>query len=136
MIIDHIGIIVRDLDSAVELWEKIFGVKAVKIQEMPEVGLRIAHIEARNLSVELIQYATDDESFGRRVMGSSPGLNHISILVDNVDEAVRRCKESGARVQDGFPREGSKGRIAFFEPETTGGVLLEVCENKNAAGQD
>jgi len=42
--------------------------------------------------------------------------------------ALEAWSARGARVMDGFPRPGSHGRVAFFEPESTGGLLLEICE--------
>jgi len=129
MIVDHIGIIVQELDHTLALWEKLFGLKPTIVRDMPEAGLRIAHIETQNVEIELLQY-TGEESFGRQVMGSSPGVNHLSIRVDRVDDSVQEFKEKGVFAQEGFPRQGSHGRITFFDPETTDGILMEICEKK------
>ena len=130
MIIDHIGIIVRDLDHTLALWEKLFALKPTIIHDMPEVGLRIAHLKARNVEIELLQYTSAGEGFGRKVMGSSPGVNHLSVRVERVDDSVQDYERHGVTAQEGFPRQGSHGRIAFFEPETTDGILIEICEEK------
>lgn len=130
MIVDHIGIIVRDLDHTLALWEKLFALKPTAIRDMPEAGLRIAHLEARNVEIELLQYTTEEESLGRKAMGASPGVNHLSIRVDRVDDSVQAYRRKGVIVQEGFPRQGSHGRIAFFEPETTDGILMEICEKQ------
>jgi methylmalonyl-CoA/ethylmalonyl-CoA epimerase len=133
MIVDHIGIIVRDLDHTLALWEKLFALKPTIIHDMPEVGLRIAHLRAQNVEIELLQYTTE-ESFGREVMGSNPGVNHLSIRVDGVDDSVQDYESKGVMVKEGFPRQGSHGRIAFFEPETTDGILIEICEQEKKEG--
>jgi methylmalonyl-CoA/ethylmalonyl-CoA epimerase len=130
MIVDHIGIIVRDLDYTLTLWEKLFALKPTIIRDMPEVGLRIAHLKTQNVDIELLQYTTEEENFSRKVMGSWPGLNHLSFRVDRVDDSVRSFGKQGVKVEEGFPRKGSHGRIAFFEPETTDGILLEITETK------
>jgi methylmalonyl-CoA/ethylmalonyl-CoA epimerase len=130
MIVDHIGMIVRDLDHTLALWEKLFAVKPTIIHDMPEVGLRIAHLKAQNVEIELLQYTTEEESFGRKAMGSSPGVNHLSIRVDHVDDSVQQYERKGVMAKEGFPRQGSHGRIAFFEPETMDGILIEICEQK------
>ena len=128
--IDHIGIIVDNLDKAVEMLQDFFQMKPTKVTELTDVGLKIAHLEARNIELELIQYTGDGDSFGRRVMGNRRGVNHLSIRVGDTDTAVKTFREKGLKVMEGFPRIGSHGRVAFFEPETTHEVLLEICESK------
>ena len=126
-IVDHIGIIVEDLERSLTLFERLFDLRPTVIQEMEEVGLRIAELKAANIAIELIQYMGDGESFGRKVMGPRPGANHFSFRVEDVDAAVNRFKNSGVTPLEGFPRKGSHGRVAFFEPETTEKILMEVC---------
>jgi methylmalonyl-CoA epimerase len=126
--IDHIGIIVDDLDQSVSLFERLFGVQPDSLREMPEVGLRIAHIKAKNVDIELIQYLSQEEGVAREAMGSRPGMNHISLRVDDVETWSRDLQDQGARLVNGFPRQGSHGRVAFFEPESTQGILFEICE--------
>jgi len=126
--VEHIGIIVDDLDGSLRLFEDLFGLRAARVQEMDEVGLRVARLDADNVHIELIQYTSTGESFGRRTMGSVPGYNHISVEVEDMSEALKEWSSKGVRVMEGFPRPGSHGRVAFFEPDSTGGLLLEACE--------
>jgi methylmalonyl-CoA/ethylmalonyl-CoA epimerase len=130
MIVDHIGIIVRDLDHTLALWEKLFALKPTIIHDMPEVGLRIAHLKTQNVEIELLQYTAEEETIGRKAMGSRTGLNHLSFRVNRVDDSIRCFEKQGVKVKEGFPIEGSHGRIAFFEPETTDGILIEICEQE------
>ena len=127
-IVEHIGIVVKDLDQSLGLFEKLTGARRGGVREMPEVGMRVASLEADNIRIELIQYTTGSDGFGKKVMGAAPGYNHISIQVVNMKAALEAWSARGARVMDGFPRPGSHGRVAFFEPESTGGLLLEICE--------
>jgi len=126
--IDHIGIIVEDLGKSVKLFERRLGLKLTGTKEMPEVGLKIAQIASANVKIELIQYIDDTNSFGKKVMGKQNGFNHISIEVENIHGMLKRLENKGLKVMAGFPRQGSQGKVAFFEPETTEGVLLELCE--------
>jgi methylmalonyl-CoA/ethylmalonyl-CoA epimerase len=126
--VEHIGIIVDDLDASLRLFEDLFGLRAGKVQEMDEVGLRVARLDAENIHIELIQYTSAAESLGRRTMGSVRGYNHISVEVKDMSSALKEWSSKGVRVMEGFPRPGSHGRVAFFDPETTDGLLLEVCE--------
>ncbi len=129
MIIDHIGIIVDDIDETLTRLKALFDLEVDEVKDMPEVGLRVAHIRAKNVQMELLQYSSDEPGFAQEVMGRESGINHISIRVDDIQAAVERMKRAGAKLKEGFPRRGSRGVIAFFEPESTGGILFEICEH-------
>ena len=130
--IDHIGIIVEDIEKSVKLFEQRFGLKLAGTKEMPDVGLRIAQIIAENVRIELIQYMGEDSNFGKEVMGTRGGLNHISIGVENIQGTLNSLQNKGLKIIEGFPRQGSHGMVAFFEPETTEGILLELCEGSGS----
>ena len=126
--IDHIGIIVADLEQAVERFEPLFGVPDV-MKELPDVGLRVAEFQAANVTIELLQY-TDrgDVALATRTMGDRLGLNHVSVRVADVDATVAALARKGFEPMDGFPRQGSHGRVAFFHPDVVTGLLMEVCQ--------
>jgi catechol 2,3-dioxygenase-like lactoylglutathione lyase family enzyme len=124
--VDHIGVIVGDLDSAVETFSRLLqGVAPIR-RDLPEAGLRIAEFHTENLNIELIAY-DGSADFARQVMGEEIGINHLSIQVEDVGEAIARLADAGLRVQPGFPRRGAHGTVAFFERDETTGLLFEVC---------
>jgi methylmalonyl-CoA/ethylmalonyl-CoA epimerase len=127
--VDHIGIIVDNLERSIALFNAIFGLHPSKIKELPQVGLRVAHMQAQNIEIELIQY-TKINSFGQKVMGEQKGVNHLSLRVENMQNGLKNCEEKGLKVMEGFPMKGSHGRVAFFDPDTTQGVLIEICESQ------
>lgn len=126
--VEHIGIVVENLERSLKLFEDLLGLEAAEIQEMDEVGLRVASLQAENIRIELLQYTSGGDDFGRRVMGSSAGYNHIAVQVEEMGPALEQWLSAGARIQEGFPRSGSHGEVAFFEPDSTEGLLLEICE--------
>ena len=127
--IDHIGIIVESLDRSVQLFEALFHLRPSKIKELPEAGLRVAHLQAQNIEIELIQYSGVD-TFGQKVMGRERGINHLSVRVKDIERALKDSAQKGLKVMEGFPREGSHGQVAFFDPDSTQGILLEMCESE------
>ena len=128
--VDHIGIIVHDLDEALRLFENLFDLKPARVLDMDEVGLRIATLKASNVDLELIQYMDQREGIARRTMGDRKGINHVSFRVKDVSASLEQFQQKGAEVIDGFPRQGSHGLVAFFRPESTAQILLEICERK------
>jgi methylmalonyl-CoA epimerase len=130
--IDHIGIIVADLEQAAARLRPLFGEHA-EIRELPDVGLRVAEFHAANVVIELLQYS-GNAAFARGVMGERLGLNHISARVDDVARSVAELTAAGFTPMQGFPRQGAHGRVAFFEPDRLTGLLFEVCQpNATAA---
>ena len=123
--IDHIGVIVADLDLAIKKLRSLFGDASIK--ELPDVGLRVAEFHTANVTIELLQYTAGAE-FARQVMGERLGLNHISARVDSVEDSISRLTADGFESKPGFPRRGAHGRVAFFEPDCVTGLLFEICQ--------
>jgi methylmalonyl-CoA/ethylmalonyl-CoA epimerase len=124
--IDHIGIIVGDLDAALERLKPLFGAPA-QVKEIADAGLRVAEFHAANITIELLQYKGDAQ-FARRVMGERLGLNHISARVDDVERSLAALVAAGLKPMEGFPCQGAHGRVAFFEPDPVSGLLFEICQ--------
>ncbi len=124
--IDHIGLMVADLDAAVERLRPVFG-GDVSYKDLPQYELRTAIFQTANLAVELLQY-TGEAAFARRVMGSRLGLNHVSAEVADAEASIAALEQRGFAVKDGFPTEGAHGTVAFFEPDNVTGLLFEICQ--------
>jgi methylmalonyl-CoA/ethylmalonyl-CoA epimerase len=124
--IDHIGILVADLDAALERLEPLFGAPA-EVKEIADAGLRVAEFHASNVTIELLQYNGEAE-FARRVMGERLGLNHVSARVENLEQSLAALTAAGFKPMEGFPRQGAHGRVAFFEPDPMSGLLFEICQ--------
>ena len=133
--VDHIGVIVPDLELAVARFSRLLEGLAPVRRDLPEVGLRIAEFQTENLNIELIAYDGPAE-FARQVMGDDIGINHLTIQVENVGDAVAKLADAGLRVQKGFPRRGAHGTVAFFQRDDATGLLFEVCAPDPAANDD
>ena len=125
--IDHIGIIVADLEAAIERLGPLFGGAPV-VKELTDVGLRVAEFHAANITVELLQYSGTNDAFARRVMGERLGLNHVSARVEDVERSLAELRAAGLEPMKGFPCQGAHGRVAFFEPDAVTGLLFEICQ--------
>ena len=129
--IDHIGLMVADLDAAVERLRPVFG-DDVSYKDLPQYEIRTAIFHTANLAIELLQY-TGEATFARGVMGDRLGLNHVSAEVADAEASIAALSERGFMVQDGFPADGAHGRVAFFEPDDVTGLLFEICQPYAAA---
>lgn len=120
--VDHIGIIVSDLEKSIGKMKVLLG--EPKVKELADAGLRVAEFHADNIIVELLQY-TGEAKFARETMGERIGLNHISIGVDDIEASL---KSLPFKPKPGFPCRGAHGKVAFFEPDATTGLLFEICQ--------
>lgn len=134
-VIDHIGIIVADLDLAATMIAELLPGAPMTRRDLPEVGLEVVEFAAANIIVELLHYCDGGSGFAAQVMGTRPGLNHLSAEVGDIGQAVADLTAAGFQVQDGFPRRGAHGRIAFFAPDPVTGLLFEICQPDAARGR-
>ena len=128
--VDHIGILVRNIDQSLEKYEKLFGAKVTHIEVKEELSLRMAFIPIAGVMVELLEPLVPGKGrLGELLEKRGEGLDHIAYRVDNLDEMLAEMKKGGVRLRDEKPRAGSRGsQIAFISPEETNSVLIELVE--------
>ncbi len=136
--VHHVGIAVRDLDEALRFWELALGMKARGTEDVPAEGVRVALLPAGEAGVELLEPLSPDSPVGRFLLSRGEGVHHLTLEVDDIEEALRRLRAAGVRFAGEAPREGAAGtRVAFLHPSSTGGVLVELVEDsRRAAGRE
>ena len=125
--IEHVGVVVRDVEASRRLWEDCFGIK-LESEEANAVR-KLALYPIGESMVELIAGTTPDSRHAKMVAEGRGGLNHICFEVENIDEALAELKAKGIPLIDQVPRIGHAGcRIAFIDPSATENCLIELAE--------
>ena len=125
--IEHVGVIVKDVEASRKLWEECFGIPRGSVEANP--NRRLALYPVGESMVELIAGTTPDSRHARMVAEGKGGLNHICFEVENIDEALAELKAKGIPLIDQVPRIGHAGcRIAFLDPSATENCLIELAE--------
>jgi len=125
--IEHVGVIVRDVEASRKLWEDCFGIP-LGGTEANSIR-KLALYPVGESMVELIAGTTPDSKHQRMVAEGKGGLNHICFEVEDIDQALAELKEKGIPLIDQVPRIGHAGcRIAFLEPSATESCLIELAE--------
>src|SRR6266571_5910209 len=129
--IDHVAIIVRNIEQALLFYRNTLGIMPSEIKEVPTEQVRIAFLPIGGpggSEIELIEPTTPDSSLAKFLEKRGEGLHHICLEVEDIDVALAEMQEKGAPVLDQQPRIAAEGCAIFLHPKGTHGVLLELLE--------
>jgi len=130
--LDHVGIVVNNLDESIPLYERILGVKPVAVQDVPTQNVKAAFFEVGNgVVVELIEPIVPDSGVARFLKKHGQGVHHICFEVDEVDKELKSLAEKGIEPVSRQGQNDVTGRIGFLHPRSTRGVLIELAQYKN-----
>jgi len=125
--VDHIGILVSNLDEAVKLYQDCFEVKVEKIETIAEQGVRAAVLAlADGARLELLE-PLPGSNMARVLEKRGEGLHHVTLEVDDIDQELGRLAEH-VELIDKKARRGLEGMVAFIHPKSLKGVLFELCQ--------
>ena len=127
--IAHIGVAVQDMESATELFQKLFGKAPDHKENIPDQKVSTVMFHIGETAVELTA-ATDTESpIARFIEKRGEGVHHISFVVDDIEAELKRLQQLGFQLIDEQPRQGAENyRVAFLHPKSTNGVLIEISQ--------
>ncbi len=127
--INHIAIIVPDLDASLSFWRDTLGLSLTHVEEVKSQESIVAFMPTGDSEVELVKPTTETSGAAKFLAKRGPGLHHIALEVDNLDEILAQLKETGVRLINETPVTAAGGnRAAFIHPESADGVLVELYE--------
>ena len=127
--IDHVGVAVQDIESALALYRDALGMPLVHRETVTEQGVDAALLDVGDGHIELLQPLGEETAVGKFLARRGPGLHHVAYRVADIDATLDALAEAGLRLIDERPRVGIRSsRVAFVHPASTGGVLTEIVE--------
>ena len=127
--IEHVGIVVRNVEASRKLWEDCFGIPLGSVEQIAERPVKLALYPVGESMVELISGTTPDSKHAKMIAEGKGGLNHICFEVEDIDEALAELQAKGIPLLDQVPRIGHAGcRIAFIDPSATENCLIELAQ--------
>lgn len=131
--IDHVAIIVRDIEQALVFYRDTLGIPPGEITDVPTEEVRIAFLPMGGpggSEIELVQPTSPTSSLARYLEKRGEGLHHICLEVDDIDAALSDMQMKGAPALDSVPRVAAEGRAIFIHPQAANGVLVELLERE------
>ncbi|HEY8414464.1 MAG TPA: VOC family protein [Thermaerobacter sp.] len=126
--LDHVAIIVRDLDEALASYERLLGLRADRIEDYGPGALRIAFIPVGETQIELIQPLREDHPNSHWLREHGEGIQHLAFRVDDLEEAIAFVRQRGGRLATPEPLPGAGNtRIVFLDPGQLHGTSVELC---------
>jgi methylmalonyl-CoA/ethylmalonyl-CoA epimerase len=126
--VDHLGVIVGDLDGAVKSFTEHLGLRLDHTEQYGD-ELEIAFLPCGETLVELIEPLKEGGSNADYLREHGPGIQHVAFEVDDLEAALVELAERGVEPLGDAPVPGAGGmRIAFLDPQAFDGVLVELCE--------
>jgi methylmalonyl-CoA/ethylmalonyl-CoA epimerase len=129
--IDHIAIVVQDLDAALNVYRDAIGLPLERVEEVPAEKVKVAFLPLPegDGEVELVQPTADDTGIARFLAKRGEGMHHICFEVDDIQTAMTQMAARGLQILEEKPRMGSQGqKYVFIHPRTAHGVLIELYE--------
>ena len=129
--VDHVGIASESIESAMGFWEILgFVPSQTHVNNQQVVRIKMLESPGSPTRIELLEPLGPDTPVGRFISRRGAGIQQLAIRVENIEESIARLVESGVRMVDERPTNGTEGsRIAFVHPSSTGGVLVELVEH-------
>lgn len=127
--IEHIGIAVKNLQEAIDYYEKILNLKCYKIEEVEDQKVKTAFFQVGQTKIELLESTSPEGPIGKFIEKKGEGIHHLAFAVEGLQESLDLVSSKGVQLIDSKPRAGAEGlNIAFLHPKSTFGVLTEFCE--------
>ncbi len=129
--IEHLGIAVQSIETALPYFEEVLGLKCYAVEEVADQKVKTAFLKCGEVKIELLEPTSPESTIQKWLDKGNKGVHHVAFAVeDGVANALAECTEKGIQIIDKAPRKGAEGlNIAFLHPKSTVGVLTELCEH-------
>ncbi len=125
--IDHIGIAVNSLQTAVSAFTALLGENPEGRETVPSEGVEVVFFGHDSGRVELLEAISPESPIARFIERRGQGLHHICFQVPDLQAAIDRLALLGVTPLPPGIRPGAEGRqVAFFHPRDCAGVLVEL----------
>ena len=129
--VEHIGIAVKNMESANALFAKLFGKNNYKLEKVESESVSTSFFMLGETKIELLQASSENSSIAKFIEKKGEGIHHIAFDVEDINAEMERLKKEGFELINTEPKDGADNKlICFLHPKSTNGVLIELCQEK------
>ena len=127
--LEHIGIAVKNLQQANALFAKLLGRAHYKVEAVESEGVKTSFFEIGGVKIELLEASREDSPIAKFIDKKGEGIHHLAFEVDDIDKSIQAYEKKGFVLVQPKAKKGADNKlICFLHPKTTGGVLIEFCQ--------
>ena len=127
--IEHIGIAVKDLEAANEVYAKLLQTENYKTEKLRSEGVETSFFKVGESKIELLAATSEESPIAKFLAKRGEGIHHIAFHVDDIRAEMKRLKEEGFELISKRPKKGADNKlVAFLHPKSANGVLIELCQ--------
>lgn len=126
--INHVAIVVGDVDESLKFWRDAMGIELHHIEDVPSQKSMVAFLPVGESEVELVKPTSEDSGVAKFLAERGGGMHHLCFEVDDITGMMAQLKEKGVRLINDEPQVLPGRKMAFVHPKSTGGVLVELYE--------
>ena len=128
--IEHIGIAVKSLETAIPFYEEMLGLKCYSVEEVADQKVKTAFFKIGQTKIELLESTDPEGTIAKFIEKRGEGIHHMAYATTDLTNDLKEISDKGVQLIDKAPRKGAEGlNIAFLHPKSTSGVLTELCED-------
>ena len=129
--IEHIGIAVKSIENANQIYTSLLGASPYKMEEVKSEGVKTSFFKIGDNKIELLEAINPDSPIAKFIEKRGEGVHHIAFAVDDIQSEIVRLKNEGFIVLNDTPKKGADNKlVVFLHPKSTGGVLVELCQDR------
>ena len=109
--IEHIGIAVKELDKANELFKKLFGEEAYKAETVESEHVTTSFFKVGPNKIELLEAQAEESAIAKYINKKGEGIHHIAFEVDDIYVEMERLKGEGFQLINEQPKNGADNKL-------------------------
>jgi methylmalonyl-CoA/ethylmalonyl-CoA epimerase len=131
--IEHIGIAVKEFETAIPLFEKLLNTRCYKTEIVESEQVNTAFFQKADSKIELLESTDPTGIIARFIAKKGEGIHHIAFEVTDIIAEMARLKAEGFVLLNQKPKKGADNKwVCFLHPKDTNGVLVELCQEIQA----
>lgn len=128
--IEHLGIAVKNIEQSNNLFEKLLGTPAYKMEEVAAEGVMTSFFKIGDSKIELLEATREDSPIAKFIEKKGEGIHHIAFEVADIRAEMQRLESEGFTLLNKEPKRGADNKwVCFLHPKGTNGVLIELCQS-------